>query len=203
MQSNYLYNPDFFFVFQACNVSNSAALLFPPCPIETCLYLVSSWSLPASVNAFCPPVADVMSLCCVRSFRKCWVPINGHLHCLSLTWVHPLVFDLKFADVLMSWKAFLQWAGVSWQTGWPSDLGGRKYWCPELFCKHLCVSQHRQVATRRCSLGSRTYVAAPRGRKTSRRKTHVASERRWLLWTCVFPRARLPDSRGVRWCLLS
>lgn len=136
-------------------------------------------------ECFLPFCSRCTSPHCICNFRSCWTLINGHLHCLFLTSLHPLVFDLKLADVLMSWKAFLQREGVYWQTGWPYDLGGRKCWWQELFSKHLWVSQHHQVVTLGHDLGSGTYVAAPWGLKTSRRKTHVESERWWLLWTHV------------------
>lgn len=146
--------------------------------MPTCLY-----------KSFLPFCSRCISPRCIHSFRSCWMLINGHLHCLFLTSLHPVVFDLKLAEILMSWKAFLQWEGVYWQRGWLQDLGGRKCW-QELFSKHLWVLEHHQVVTLGCCLGSGTYVAAPRGLKTSRRKTHVESEGWWLLWTRVFPRVR-------------
>lgn len=51
---------------------------------------------------------------------------NGHLHCLFLTSLHPVVFHLKHEDMLMSWKALLQREGVYWPLTQVGESDGDK-----------------------------------------------------------------------------
>lgn len=172
-------------------MGSSDALLFPPLPIWICLYPISS-TVPACLYRCLLPFCRACTIPgCVHGLRSCQMVSNGHLHCQVLPSLHPVVLLWNLQRCWWARKLFCSGKGyaakqVGFKTCMEESRGGESRSVNIFKCQSIIRLWLG------CSLGNGTcVVAAPPRVKTSRRKTHVESERQQLLWMPVFPHVRL------------